>query len=265
MSLKILLAGESWVSSATHYKGFDQFGSVTFHLGAEPLVKALEGAGHAVRYMPAHECATAFPFDADALARWDVVILSDIGANTLLLHPDVWLHGKTVPNRLKAVEDYVRAGGGLAMIGGYFSFQGINGAARFRRTPVEAVLPVECLAWDDRIEVPEGFSAAPTAAAMDAGHPILEGLTGEPWPALLGLNEVVAKPDAEVLLTARTAQGEHPLLVAGAAGRGRSLAWTSDLGPHWAPDGFVAWPGYARLWDQAMRWLAGAADAAPSP
>jgi len=39
---KVLLVGESWVSSATHYKGFDQFGSVTFHLGAEPLVKALK-------------------------------------------------------------------------------------------------------------------------------------------------------------------------------------------------------------------------------
>ncbi len=37
---KVLLVGESWISSATHYKGFDQFGSVTFHLGAEPLVKA---------------------------------------------------------------------------------------------------------------------------------------------------------------------------------------------------------------------------------
>ena len=38
----VLLAGESWVSAATHYKGFDQFGSVTFHLGAEPLVEALK-------------------------------------------------------------------------------------------------------------------------------------------------------------------------------------------------------------------------------
>jgi CheY-like chemotaxis protein len=36
----VLLVGESWVSAATHYKGFDQFGSVTFHLGAEPLVEA---------------------------------------------------------------------------------------------------------------------------------------------------------------------------------------------------------------------------------
>ena len=43
------------------------------------------------------------------------------------------------------------------MIGGYFSFQGIDGSARWRRTPVEDVLPVTCLPYDDRVEVPEGF------------------------------------------------------------------------------------------------------------
>ena len=37
MTTNVLLVGESWVSAATHYKGFDHFGSVTFHLGAEPL------------------------------------------------------------------------------------------------------------------------------------------------------------------------------------------------------------------------------------
>ena len=41
---KILLAGESWVTTATHIKGFDQFPTVTFHLGAEPLVEALKGS-----------------------------------------------------------------------------------------------------------------------------------------------------------------------------------------------------------------------------
>ena len=41
--IRVLLAGESWLSAATHYKGFDQFGSVTFHRGAEPLVQALAG------------------------------------------------------------------------------------------------------------------------------------------------------------------------------------------------------------------------------
>ena len=28
----VLLVGESWATSATHAKGFDQFGSITFHL-----------------------------------------------------------------------------------------------------------------------------------------------------------------------------------------------------------------------------------------
>ena len=58
----VLLVGESWATSATHTKGFDQFGSVTFHLGAEPLVTALKGSDFDLTYMPAHEAATAFPF-----------------------------------------------------------------------------------------------------------------------------------------------------------------------------------------------------------
>jgi uncharacterized membrane protein len=51
MTTKVLLVGESWVSSATHYKGFDQFGSVTFHLGAEPLVAALKGSAFELTYI----------------------------------------------------------------------------------------------------------------------------------------------------------------------------------------------------------------------
>lgn len=248
----VLLVGESWVSAATHFKGFDQFGSVTFHLGAEPLVKALDGSGIALTYMTAHDAATAFPLTLEGLQAYDAIVLSDIGANTLLLHPDVWLKGQTVPNRLKLIEAYVEAGGGLAMIGGYFSFQGINGAARWHKTAVERALPVRCLAVDDRIEVPEGFHAEPTGRA----HPILDGLDGE-WPVLLGFNEVEAKEGAQVLLTTAGDDGGHPLLVVGSHGKGRTMAWTSDIGPHWLPDAFVAWPGYARLWTQSFHWLGG--------
>src|SRR3954464_4614389 len=157
MTKKVLLVGESWVSSATHYKGFDQFGSVTFHLGAEPLVKALAGSPFELRYMPAHEAATDFPLSLDGLQPYGAVILSDIGANTLLLHPDVWLHGRPVPNRLKLLREYVRGGGGLLMIGGYYSFQGINGGARYHRTPVEEGLPGECLPPDGPGGGPAGF------------------------------------------------------------------------------------------------------------
>ncbi len=250
----VLLAGESWVSAATHYKGFDQFGSVTFHLGAEPLVEALAESPFELRYMPAHEAATAFPTDLEGLSSYRAVILSDLGANTLLLHPDVWLKGRTVPNRLKLLRDYVAAGGGLLMIGGYLSFQGINGAARWHRTPVEEVLPVSCLPYDDRVEVPEGFRAELT----DPDHPILEGLGGE-WPELLGLNEVTLKerPDVRLLARAPAENGGHPLLAVGTHDKGRTLAWTSDIGPHWLPEAFVAWPGYARLWRQALSWVTG--------
>jgi len=115
---RVLLAGESWVSAATHYKGRDQFGSVTFHLGAEPLVTALADSAFELTYMPAHQAATDLPLSLEGLQAYGAVILSDIGSNTLLLHPDVWLHGKPVPNRLKLLRDYVAQGGGLMMIGG---------------------------------------------------------------------------------------------------------------------------------------------------
>ena len=138
------------------------------------------------------------------------------------------------------------------MVGGYYSFQGINGGARYHGTPVEEVLPVEILPYDDRVEVPEGF----TPVIKQKAHPILAGFAGD-WPPLLGFNEVKAKSGAEVLATASADYDGKPLLVAGTFGRGRTLAWTSDIGPHWLPPEFAAWQGYARLWRQALEWLVG--------
>ncbi len=249
---KVLLVGESWVSTASHIKGFDQFSTVTFHLGAEPLVAALAGTDFDLRYMTAHEAQREFPLELDGLRAYDALILSDIGSNTLLLHPDTWIHSRRTPNRLKLIRDYAARGGGVMMIGGYFSFQGINAGARYHGTPVEEVLPVEILPYDDRVEVPEGFAPV----VKQAQHPVLEGFRGV-WPALLGFNEVKAKPDAEVLATVSEEYGHRPLLVAGSHGKGRTLAWTSDIGPHWVPPEFSRWKGYARLWTQALWWLVG--------
>ena len=131
---------------------------MSFHLGAGPLVAALADSPFELTYMKAHEAAADFPLTRDALDAYAAVILSDLGANTLLLHPDVWFKGQPVPNRLRLLRDWVAGGGALMMIGGYYSFQGINGGARYHRTPVEEVLPVDCLPYDDRVEVPEGFS-----------------------------------------------------------------------------------------------------------
>jgi uncharacterized membrane protein len=247
---KVLLAGESWVSTATHIKGFDQFPTVTYHTGADELLKAMKQSPFDIDFMPAHEAQRNFPQTLDEIRAYDAVILSDLGSNTLLLHPDTWIHSKPTPNRLRLIRDYVREGGALLMFGGYYSFQGINGGARYHKTPIEEILPVTCLPVDDRVEVPEGFAPVISGAS---DHPILTGL-GLDWPILLGFNEVVAKPGAEVLATVSSDYDSLPLLVTGTYGKGRTLAWTSDIGPHWLPPAFVAWDGYARLWTQALAW-----------
>jgi uncharacterized membrane protein len=252
---KVLLAGESWVTNVTHYKGWDQFGSVTYDLGADYLVAALKESPYELVYMPSHLAARDFPQDMEALNRYSAVILSDIGSNTLLLHPDTWLKGKPTPNRLKLLREYVRQGGGLIMMGGYYSYQGINAAARYHKSPVEEVLPVEMLPYDDRVEVPEGFRPE-IVGPQD--HPILNGL-GSDWPMLLGYNEVRLKQEEGIELLAKAPQeeGGHPLLITGSHGTGRTLAWTSDVGPHWLTEEFARWHGYARLWKQALAWLTG--------
>ena len=90
----------------------------------------------------------------------------------------------------------------------------------------------------------------------DSAHPILAGLQGA-WPLLLGANEVTAKTRADVEVLARLPEshGGHPLLVAGSHGQGRTVAWMSDLSPHWLPASFSDWQGYTILWRNILTWL----------
>jgi uncharacterized membrane protein len=246
--IRVLLVGESWVSSSTHLKGWDFFSSTVYETGVEYLEKALVGAGFDFEHMPSHVAAREFPLIEKDLEDYDVLILSDIGANTLLLHPDTWVKGQATPNRLKLVGEWVRKGGGLAMCGGYYSFAGIYGAAKYYRTPIETILPVSIHCFDDRVEAPQGVSPI----VVDGAHPILDGIPAG-WPYLLGFNELVLKPDARLLAKV----DEYPLLAVRTEGNGRSLAWASDIGPHWCPEVFATWEGYKRLWSQSVEWLAG--------
>ena len=246
---RVLIAGESWVMHTIHQKGFDHFTTTAYGEGLQWLRAALEGGGFAIEHLPNHLVAAQFPTTAEALATYDVVVLSDIGSNTLLLHPDTFERSVAMPNRLALLRDYVVGGGGLVMVGGYLSFQGIDAKARYAGTPVADALPVTMLTVDDRVEAPEGVRAV----VRDHTHPILNGVP-EGWPALLGYNRIVAKPGAATLATV----GADPLLVAWEHGRGRAVAFASDCGPHWAPPAFVGWPGYAPLWRGIIGWASGA-------
>jgi uncharacterized membrane protein len=245
--IKFLLAGESWVSSSTHFKGWDFFSSTVYETGINYLERVFKGSDIEFEHLPGHLAAASFPLSITELQAYDVVCLSDLGANTLLLHPDTWLHGKSVPNRLKLLAQWVQEGGGLMMCGGYYSFAGIYGAAKYYRSPLEPILPVNIYPFDDRVETPEG--GKPTV--LQAEHPILAGM-GTEWPMLLGFNELTLKPEAELLAKI----GDYPLLATMEVGKGRSLAWASDIGPHWCPQAFAEWAGYQMLWKNTVHWLA---------
>jgi uncharacterized membrane protein len=251
-ALRVLVAGESWIKHTVHLKGFDQFHTTEYEEGAGEFLGALAESGFEVTYIRAHEISARFPRTGEELDTFDVVVLSDIGSNSFLLSDETFLRSERTPNKLAVLADYVRRGGGLVMVGGYMSFTGIDGRARYGMSPLAPVLPVTMLDHDDRVEVPEGL-----VASFDAPeHPVLGGTPAE-WPALLGYNRVVAKPDATVVAR----HDGDPLLVLGTAGSGRAVAFASDLAPHWAPPEFVGWPHYRQFWAAVLEWAsAGSGD-----
>lgn len=242
---RVLIAGETWTTYSIHTKGFDSFSTSSFGEGYSYLKSALEGGGFSVDVIENHVAGERFPTELAALREYDTLILSDIGANTLLLSNTTWKLAQPAANRLALIAEYVRGGGGLVMVGGYLTFMGIEGKGCWRGTAVEDVLPVTMLPHDDRVEHPEGIAPRTVAGA----HPLLAGVPGG-WPVLLGHNRVAARDGAAVLATI----ADDPLLVAGEAGQGRSVAFTSDCSPHWCPRDFIAWPGYAAMWRNICGW-----------
>ena len=113
MATKVLMAGESWMTHSTHVKGFDSFTTSSYSEGGTELISALHAGGVDVTYQPAHVAADHFPATREALEAFDVVILSDIGANTLLLPQRTFVRSETTPNRLQALKTFVEGGGGL--------------------------------------------------------------------------------------------------------------------------------------------------------
>jgi len=246
MSGKILLAGESWQSTSTHVKGFDLFTGSEYETGHTFIKEALEENGFVVEHMPSHVAATDFPYTMEEINKFDAVILSDIGSNTLLLPPETFKFGKRMPNRCDLLRDYVIEGGALLMMGGYLTFTGINGSGRWGATSVQEVLPVELTPYDDRAEHPEGIRAQVAIAS----HPVVAGISGD-WPFLLGYNKATPVTGAEIPVTF----GGDPLIALIRRGKGRCGIFSSDCGPHWAPKEFTSWEHWPRLWGNFLNWL----------
>lgn len=201
------------------------------------------------------------PFPTDELFRqhltsFDVVLLQDFDYAPYQMSP-----------YLPLLREYVREGGGLAMIGGALSFDG----GGYTETALAEVLPVRMRPSDLRgaAVVPGDFSPEPVAKYLH--HPLLElypdalqiGAAFRALAPLSGLNELLgARDDGVVLLehpSAKNARGERlPVLTVGKFGKGRTLAFASDSSWHWSMP--TAGKGgdssvYDRFWDRAVRFL----------
>lgn len=194
-----------------------------------------------------------FPVDelfSDHLPSFDAIVLQDFDAQPYGL-------GRHLP----AIQRYVRAGGGLVMVGGANSFV----AGGYAGTPLASVLPV-------------GMDGSPGASAADVATfepswttmgqqarllgPLRE-VVGNTLPPFAGTNllgDVV--PGAIALWThptRRTPSGAPmPVLAVGDMGDGRAIAlgvdgtWSlefSDVGAR------TAGRGYSALWDGLLGWL----------
>jgi uncharacterized membrane protein len=224
------------------------------NIWCQPVLDALNAAPDiTVEHMANWRALAEFPETPEAIAaKYDVVVLSDVEQEVLVLYPwDRSTKAPMGPNRLVSIREFVKGGGGLAMIGGWESFTGRRGIGDWGNTPVEEALPVNCLSVnDDRHECPEGVHIE----TLIPDHPILSGMQWETCPVFTGYNRLTAKPEARVL--ARVKEFGDPFLAVRTFGKGRSMAFASDISPHWGA-GFQRWDSYGKFFVQAVRWLSG--------
>lgn len=192
-----------------------------------------------------------FPIDdifLEELKNFDVIFFDDFSHRAYFN-----------PSYLERVRDFVRDGGGLAMLGGPRSFD----AGGYGESALKEALPVE-LDGKGNYQAPATLSVALTPAGK--AHPITRLLPDpksneEAWskmPALTGMNQVRAAR-GETLIAGSAESGGAPLLTIGRFGKGRTLALMSDDAWRW---NFIAVgnkespQNHLKLVRQAARWLA---------
>ncbi len=244
--VRVLYVGDGETLNYLVTKGMNFYMAGGYVDESHHLTKALSNDSDIeVDHIKPGESLELFPRDMDTLRGYGAVILSDIGADSILFYMNQNA-APMGPNRLKLLRQYTAEGGGLLMIGGWSSFGGWGGQARWTETPVEEALPVTIKDGDDRVEVPEGCSFE----KWDVDHPVTKDLPiGESF-VLTGYNRVKAKPDARVLAWIEN----DPALVVGEFGKGRSAAVATDCAPHWAGT-MLDWSGYNSFWTNLVNWL----------
>jgi uncharacterized membrane protein len=194
-----------------------------------------------------------FPIDdifLEELKNFDVVFFDDFSHRAYFN-----------PVYLEKVRDFVRDGGGLAMLGGSRSFD----SGGYAESALKEVLPVEL---DNKGTYQTQRAVRPVLTPSGKAHPITRLVPDpkaneEAWTRMPPLNDLnqVRSARGETLLSAAgdgTSAGA-PLLTIGRFGKGRTLALLTDDAWRW---NFIAVgnretpQNHLKLVRQAVRWLA---------
>ena len=192
-----------------------------------------------------------FPIDEifiEELKNFDVLILDDFSHRTYFN-----------PLYFENIRDFVRDGGGIAMLGGARAFD----RGGYHQTALSTVLPVKL---DGRGAFRTGVAARPGLTPAGRAHPLTRVFADpeaneEAWstlPPLTTLNEV-AQADGEVLLSADVRGRQMPLLTVRRYHDGRSLAFASDDLWRWNFDAVGRNQNpqlHLKLIRNSVRWLA---------
>src|SRR6056297_2692169 len=183
--INVLFVGETWIVTKFHTKGFDVVPlggyddfSVYFKEGMEPFEDI------AISHIPNHMVMSAYPQTMEQISKFDVVIISDCGRNTLTMYPDMF-KVPMGPDKVQLTADYVKQGGSLIMVGGYVDFQGFQVKGNYHGSAIEEVLPVNIMDRDDRRERTDGAKVEIT----EREHDMLKGIPEE-WPKFLGYQKI---------------------------------------------------------------------------
>ena len=207
--MRVLYAGDSPVGGPANY-----------------LLGVLRFLGARTTHIPPSKTLHPLAFEK----HYDVVVFSDYSA-------------KQCPHAVQVhLKKAVERGMGFAMIGGWGSFSGPFGG--WKGSLVEKLLPVKCLGRDDRVNFPGG-----AGFVLKERHEVLKNFSARNLPIICGLNEVIPRSNAKVVLAVRKIlhggrirleKREYPLLVVNSDPRIRSLVLATDVAPHWC-GGMVDW------------------------
>ncbi len=245
--INVLYAGDYALISTTFYKGMNSFSFAELFDERAFLLEPLKSDTELnITYLPTPNVSKDFPSTIEEISKYDVILLSDLGTDTILMYPDRFKIPMG-PNRLKLIENYVKNGGGLAVVGGWMGFGGQMGQGRYHNTVFEELLDINVSPFDDRVEIPEGSKFNP----VKPEHPLIKDMEWDSSPLLfLGYNRFEARSKDKIIAE----WDGDPMMVVNNYGSGRTLAFASDLAPHWG-QGFINWKNYAKFWSRCFRWL----------